>query len=176
MAEENKRAMEMLAQALEIETRGMNFYKDAIAKCTNNLGREIFATLMGDENVHIERIKAIYDSLKSTNSWTDRWQKMENKHESVEKLFTDIANKTGTNIKADTSDINALDVGMGFEQKSVKFYEDHLLKATDPMERKFVEKMIGEERSHYKVLADMKLYLSDPSAWFTEQEHHGLDG
>jgi hypothetical protein len=36
--------------------------------------------------------------------------------------------------------------------------------------------MISEEKSHHAALSDMKLYLSDPAAWFVEQEHPGLDG
>jgi len=38
------------------------------------------------------------------------------------------------------------------------------------------QQMISEEKSHHAALSDMKLYLSDPAAWFVEQEHPGLDG
>lgn len=38
------------------------------------------------------------------------------------------------------------------------------------------KKMVDEENLHHFVLSDLKFYLSDPTGWFTEQEHHGLDG
>ena len=43
-------------------------------------------------------------------------------------------------------------------------------------EKKFLERMIQEERTHHSTLTDMKLYLSDPSSYFIETEKHGLDG
>lgn len=58
----------------------------------------------------------------------------------------------------------------------VAFYQDHLSKAKDRVEREFIEQMVTEEKSHHAALSDMKLYLSDPAAWFVEQEHPGLDG
>jgi hypothetical protein len=36
--------------------------------------------------------------------------------------------------------------------------------------------MIKEEKSHYKILDEMKLYLKDPDLWFMEREKSGLDG
>jgi len=67
-------------------------------------------------------------------------------------------------------------VGIDFEMRAITFYQEHLEQATDPLEREFIEQLITEEKSHHTALSDMKLYLSDPAAWFGEQERLGLDG
>ena len=82
----------------------------------------------------------------------------------------------GKNITANTSDLEALDMGIDLESRSITFYKENLTKAQDSLEREFIEEMIGEENSHHAVLSDMKLYLSDPAGWFFEHEHTGLDG
>ena len=74
------------------------------------------------------------------------------------------------------TDIEALEVGVDFELKSIDFYKEHLERSEDPEEREFLGRMIKEERSHYKLLDDMKLYLKDPDLWFMEKERSGLDG
>ena len=94
----------------------------------------------------------------------------------ITQLFKGMAAAHGPSIKADTSDLEALDVGIDLENRAVAFYEGHLAKARDPMEREFIERMVAEERFHHSALVDMKAYLVDPTAWFTEREHHGLDG
>ncbi|MFH1652861.1 MAG: ferritin family protein [Pseudomonadota bacterium] len=175
MPNKNERALKMLAKALEIEESGKAFYDDAIKNCQNELGKEIFTTLMQDELIHIDRILNIYESLKNEKGWTDEWEGMQSDHRDVKDLFKDISNKLGKNIKAHSSDLEALDVGIDFEWKTVVFYEEYLPSATDPLEKYFVERMVAEEKKHYNVLKDMKQYLSDPSAWFVENEHHAMD-
>lgn len=173
--EGKSRSVEMLKRALEIETKGKAFYDDAIAKCKNTLGKEIFTTLREDEVVHLGRIKKIYDSLESNGKWDGSWEGIKEHHRDVTELFDEIAHKLGTNVKSDDSDLKALDVGIDFEWKTVKFYEDNLKLTKDPLEKKFIEKMIAEEKGHHKILKDMKFYLSDPAAWFVENEHHEMD-
>ena len=176
MTATNERAVAMLKTALEMEEKGYAFYEKAIASTVNPLGKEIFTTLAKDETVHVNRIKSIYERLTGSQDWGTDWQSMAIEHTPLTQIFRDLAAKHGKEITAATSDIEAVDVGIDFEQKSVTFYQDELGLATDPVEKRFIEKMVGEERDHFKALSDLKLYLTDPSAYFTEQEHHGLDG
>jgi rubrerythrin len=170
------RAIRMLKVALEMEDRGKIFYDEAVAKCTSDVGRDIFRMLRDDELVHMDRIRTIYTSLEGGKGWTTEWKSLQFDHKDLGQLFRDMAQKHGKNIKADTSDMEAIEVGLDFEQKSIRFYEDQLKGAEQAAEREFIERMVGEERMHYFTLKDMKLYLTDPSAWFIEAERHGLDG
>ena len=154
----------------------MAFYEDAMKTCSNQVGREIFKMLREEELVHIDRIMKIYSSLEKKENWTADWKVIKTDHGDLEEFFIDLTKRHGTDITANTSDIEALDVGIDFEQNAVSFYRDHLSEAVETLEQEFIEEMIAEERYHFKILGDMKLYLTNPEMWFREREHGGLDG
>lgn len=176
MTKEQDRSLQMLATALEKEQRGRDMYKNAEAQCTNKLGKEILHMLMVQEGVHISRIKSIYDSAQAGKPWPEDWKSLKQENENLEELFRARARDFGQKLKADTTDLDALDMGLEFEQGAIDFFEKELSSATDPKKREFIELMILEERSHFASLADMKLYLSDPESWYQEVERGGLDG
>jgi rubrerythrin len=170
------KAREMLSTALKMEEKGIAFYKKAASATQNKLGKDIFRTLMKEEDVHMLRIKKIYENIQGVNTWTDEWKSVHVDRKELKKLFRDMAKKYGEEISATADDIDAIDVGIELELKSVSFYEEQLGAAADQNEKEFLKQMILEEKSHHAILSDMKLYLTDPSSWFTEHEHHGLDG
>lgn len=176
MSEQAERVLAMFDKALEMESKGRAFYKKAVDTCKNEVGREIFKMLMNDELVHMERIRKIYDSVKRGEGFSEEWKKMDLGHRDLKEFFREIASAHGEDITTDTSDIEALSVGIDFEAKAVAFYKSHLEGATDPKEREFIEAMIQEENSHFAALQDMKYYLTDPAGWFSERERWGLDG
>jgi rubrerythrin len=177
MSEKNERALRMLKTALEMETKGHQFYGQTLKTCANPAGREIFQMLMEDEVVHTSVIGRIYDALTGGQDWSAELAQMEAQdHEDLSTVFRQLAVRHGDAITASTSDLEALEVGIDFEKKAVRFYQDALAEATDPLERRFVELMVAEEKTHVQVLADMKLYLTQPQAWFQMQERSQLDG
>ncbi|MCD6486851.1 MAG: ferritin family protein [Syntrophobacterales bacterium] len=178
MNEDLKRAMKMLSTALEMEERGRAFYQRAVSTCKNDMGKEIFQTLMEDEDVHMVRIKSIYEILSKQQAWSENWKELNGTHDDLGLIFEKMAKKRGAEIDVDvdTNDLEALDTGIDVEARSVEFYEKQLIKAIDPLEQEFIRKMVIEEKGHYAALTDMKFYLFDPAGWFREKEHGGLDG
>ena len=176
MAEQTERSLQMLTTALEKEERGRDFYLKASSTCANLLGKDIFRVLATEEGIHITRVKDIYESLKGGGPWTGEWKKHKQGNENLQALFRKRMAELGPKVTTETGDLEALDIGLEFEQGAVRFYEDEFLKAADPLEKDFIECMIREERVHYASLADMKHYLTNPESWFTEKEHHVLDG
>jgi hypothetical protein len=140
------------------------------------VGREIYTMLRDDEKVHIERIMKIYSSIEEGKDWMEEWKGQKLSHGDLGDMFVDLTKRHGKDFTADAGDIEALGVGVDFELSAVDFYLRHLDKAADPKEREFLELMVVEERSHFKILDDMRLYLTDPEAWFMEVEKSGLDG
>ncbi len=176
MAGEFDRSLQMLSTALEMEEKGKNFYERIVKTTKNEMGREIFRTLMEDEIVHMDRIRKIYASLNDNKTWSGEWKNLTVKHDSLNKLFREVVSRHGVGNTADRGELEAIDMGIDFEAQSIAFYEEHGTKATDPLEREFIRAMIAEERTHHAALTDMKFYLSDPAGWFREQERGGLDG
>lgn len=176
MAEGAARSLQMLAAALEKEERGRDFYIKSASTCSNELGKDIFRVLASEEGIHIKRVGEIYSSLEKGKPWTDDWKAYRQQNENLQRLFRERMAKLGPKVKAETGDLEALDIGLQFEQGAIDFYEQEAKRAVDRIEREFIDRMIAEERSHFASLSDIKLYLTDPESWFTEAEHHGLDG
>jgi rubrerythrin len=172
----NDRALKMLATALEMENKGKRFYDQAIAKCKSKAGAEIFQKLAKDELVHIGRIKRIYDAVKAGASLEAEMRALDADEEKLTDFFRALATRHGPKIERHASDLDALDVGLDFEAKAVTFYEGALKQAEDDLERRFLQRMVLEEKDHYAALSDMKLYLTNPAAWFQEHESPVLDG
>lgn len=167
----------MLTTALQMEQKGQSFYEKAIDQCATTLGKDIFTMLRNDEGVHIERIQTIYTRLQQGEpTWDDAWKTLVTGHDDLTGLFRDMARKHGPEVQSAAEDIKALQIGIDFEAAAVAFYQDHLARATDPIEREFTQHMIREEKDHHAALMDMQHYLNNPEDWFLEQEHGGLDG
>ena len=72
--------------------------------------------------------------------------------------------------------VAAIDTGLHMEDTSISFFSGHLEQASDEGERKFLGRLIEEEREHYRLLADLRFYYIDPEHWFMEKNKTGLDG
>ncbi len=170
------KTLQMLATAIEKEEKGRDFYKDAVATCTNELGKETFRTLMAEEAVHIQRLKQIREQMRKERAWSEDWKACRVENEDLNKLMKERVAELGPKVKAESGDLEALEIGVQMEQGAITFYEEQLRKAVEPLEQDFVKHMITEERRHFVALEDLKLYFTNPESWFIEKEHHVLDG
>ena len=174
MSEEKEKSLRMLASALEMEEKGRAFYEKAALECYNELGKEIFTILKDYEIVHTDRIKKIYQSLEGGAAWLEEWVPVQ-PVDDLPLIFKQLAERHASHIKP-ASDLEALEIGLELEESSIRFYDKHMIEASDPLEKKFIEQMLMEEREHFRILADMKYYYSDPEGWLMEKEHLQLDG
>jgi rubrerythrin len=173
--ETTDRSMQMLKTALEMEEKGRKYYEKAAGTAHNELGREIFQMLGNYEVEHAERIQQIYESLKNGQGWK---QELANFPviSDLGHIFARLAGQQKEHIRADTGDVEALGVGIDFESASIDFYEQHLSQAAEPLEKQFLKRMIEEERQHLNLLADMRMYYTDPESWLLEKSRGHLDG
>ena len=172
---ETKR-LEIYSTALEMEMKGRDFYGKASGTCASELGRDMFRMLMEEEIKHVTRIREIQKSLSAGQEWPEQWEAVKVADQDLGRLFKEMAKKHGKKAKADAGDVEALEVGIDLETRAVDFYKEQQGKASHPLEKEFIEAMLVEERIHYRMLTDMKFYLTDPDGWFLEQERGGLDG
>jgi len=168
--------IEMLSAALQMERKGEEFYSETVKKTKNPVGKQVWEMLRADELVHMRRIKKIYESLSEGKPWSEEWFSEETQRADIDRFFGDLAKKHEKDISAETTDLQAIDVGIELELQAVNYYEKHFKKAVDPLEKKFLGRMMDEEKSHYLALSDMKLYLVDPVGWFRDKERTHLDG
>jgi rubrerythrin len=171
-----KETGDLLAVALEKEIKGRDFYRDAMQKSTNELGKELFRSLSVDESVHIDRIKKIYAALTGGQVWPTDWKSLHVENEDLNKLTRTRIEQFGKNMAPDMSDVEAINIGVQMEQTAIKFYEEQLEKAADPIEKEFATQMIAEERSHFAALESLKEFFSNPAGFYLELEKPALEG
>ena len=176
MTSHDNRIKELTDTAISIEEKGIAFYEKAIETCSNDIGKEVFIKLKNAEFKHIDRFKQIYETVSKGAPLNEITALHAETKVNIKKMFKKLALKHGPKISTESSDIEALDVGIGLENESIKYYEQQMEGATDQQEKVLLEQIIAEERDHHAVLADMKHYYTDPESWFQENEHIGLDG
>ena len=107
MTNAQDRTLKILSTALELEKKGKAFYKKAISTCKNELGLEIFRMLMKDEDLHMDRIVKIYNSLKADQIWPEDWNPIKPDHKDLKVLFREMASTHGKNFAINTSDLGS---------------------------------------------------------------------
>ena len=94
----------------------------------------------------------------------------------VKTVFAEAIEKIDQEIKANTSDLEALKKAMKLEERGEKLYNGLSEKATNSFEKRFFLTLATEERGHFLLILDSFDYLSDPAGWFAQKERSGLDG
>ncbi|HID97548.1 MAG TPA: hypothetical protein EYP57_05095 [Thermodesulfobacteriaceae bacterium] len=176
MAGKHAGLMNMLCVALEFESKEKAFYEKAVRTCPGKLGKEVFQMLLDEETDHEKGIRDIYESMKSGQAWPESCSLFDRELMDARAAFQKAAEKHRSEVQSDVGFSEALQISIDFERESVKFYEEKRKTAGDPLEKKFLERMIKEEKGHHLLLLDMQYYFDDPQGYFMEKEHRGLDG
>ncbi len=163
-----------LEKALQLEIDGMGFYRKAAAESKNQLAKEMFAYLADAEVTHMDRIKQISESLKTTGNWCKTGD--DKGHADIKDIFKRLAKENKDKLESEATDVKAIETGLELEVKSIDFYTGQYAGSNDASEKAFYLSLVDEENSHYRTLQDVKFYLEDPEAWFAEHEKHGFDG
>jgi hypothetical protein len=125
---------------------------------------------------HIARFKQIHKAVEAGKGFPEDWKQHPAGHESMEALFTRLADTYGKNVKPDTGEIEAIDIALDLELKSASYYMEKLPKAGSVIERRFLQELVLEEQDHHQALSDLRFYLTDTAGWFQEKEHLMMDG
>jgi rubrerythrin len=151
---------ELINIAIGIERRGITFY-DIMAKSTDNeIARRVFHALATMEREHIR----IFQEMLSES---DQYQPAETATEEYvgnlqalvdSAVFTDDVITSEMAAQAD-SDLKAVELGINAEKDSILFYyqmQDIMPQPAFPI----IKKIIAEEKSHLKQLAEIKKGLT----------------
>lgn len=165
----------LLNKALELENRGHDFYEDAAVKAKDVEMAAFFKFMAAQELVHSKIIAKIYGRLKDEACWAEADGRINGGSSSLNHLFASLTKKISPS-PDDGDIINAIDGGLVFETEARNFYEDELPRAQCEAEKKFLNLMVAEESDHRQVLADLKLFYTDPESWALKADNMHLDG
>jgi rubrerythrin len=175
MVTERNSALRALETAIHMELDGQQFYLEASRSSTNELGRQLFESLAAEEDLHRQRFEEIYQAIRRREDWPSPPLRHDHALD-LKTIFAPALGRIGDDIKATASELETVQVAMDKENKSYDFYEERAGQAVFEAEKEYYQALAAEERHHSLVLVDYQEYLSDPATWFTNKEHHSLDG
>ena len=165
----------VLSTAIKFEEDGRKLYSECIKKTEHPWGKSLFQSLADDELKHIERLKETFETLTVSEKFTKGPLPL-----AAEKQWKNIFEKAKSKIdkvvKASASDIDALKLGIDFEEKGIKYYKKLSEDSKNPFEKKFYQILAQEENEHFLILKDSHELLTNPSNWFEKNEKISLDG
>jgi rubrerythrin len=175
MKEQAEKTTQALEKALQMEIEGQKFYHKAGQKSDNPLTKGLFQRLAEEENVHIQKINEIYQAIKSRAGWPEEETNFK-REKSLRSVFREAIESMDREVRASSSELEALKTAMNMEDKSYSFYKSRAEEAASHAEKSFHQALTAEERGHYLTLLDSYEYLTDPQGWFAKKEHWSLDG
>ncbi len=175
MDTEQNKTLQALQVAIQMELDGKEFYLKASQGSGNEMGRELLASLAGEEDVHRQQFEEIYRALRDKKGWPDTDFKPDG-GKSLRTIFAVVMKETAPEVKVQATELDAVKTAMDMENKTYDYYREQSQVATYDGERDFYQALMAQEREHYLVLVDYYEYLKDPAGWFVQKEHPSLDG
>ena len=150
---------EIVEIAIQIEKNGKDFYREVSNCSQNENSKKVFDYLMEAEDEHIEAFTKLLSSVQNY----EPAEAYPGEYFSYMKALADdhIFTKPGTGCdigKKVSSDTEAIDMGIGFEEASIKFYEE-MKKAVPEKDHAMLDALIKTEKKHLNELGELKQLL-----------------
>jgi rubrerythrin len=154
----NKDMCGILAMGAQKERAARDFYLEAARKTRHPLGKQMFDRLAGEETKHQQLLE----------DWANVDVCPVDVHfPPVDKDFIKKGRaKVAEKVKADTGDLDAIELGQEMERKSIQFYLDCAGKAADAGAKDLFTKLKAEEDKHF---------LVNPGLWSVRDERANFD-
>jgi rubrerythrin len=175
MTNEQNQTLKGLESAVQMEIDGKEYYLKASQESSNELGKKLLATLAMEEDIHRQKFEEIYNIIRDKKAWPTTDFKPDGGVR-LRTIFTKLPVGTGSNTKANTTELEAVQTALNLENKTYDFYKNQSNIANYDAERDFYEAISAEEMEHRLILLDYYEYLMDPGGWFARKEHPSLDG
>ncbi len=114
-----KKTFEALQAAIKFEEDGRAFFLAASEKTAEKFGKSTFLGLADAELDHIERIKAIYESLNKLGEWPDTPSLFSPKR-AIKNIFEEAMGEIDRNVKPTTGEMEAVKLGIQYEEKGIQ--------------------------------------------------------
>ncbi len=175
MTTEQDKALEAVKIAIQMETDGKEFYLKAGEASGNELGKKLLKQLAAEEDIHRRKFVQIFEAIRAQQGWPEVDYQPDG-GQNLRTIFARATQESGSDVKAATSELEAVKTAMDMENKTYDFYNERVRNAAFEAEKNYYGALAAQEREHHLILFDYHEYLKDPASWFVTQEHHSLDG
>jgi rubrerythrin len=173
---------EAVAAAKQLEVDGRRFYLEAAGKASTEPLKKMFASLADDESNHLEWLDKLPPGRsRPAPPGPDKMPGVESARAANKALYGKLKDVFAATAGAKAaegsgSDIEAIDVAIGMEDKSVEAYAEWVEKGDSEEIRGLGEVLVGQERFHRQLLENAKEYLQNPGDWFMQEEGWNFEG
>ena len=161
--------MNALELAMKMETDSIKFYTEAAEKTKYPAGKKMFQTITEDEKRHLEMIAQIIKGLNITIKDVSPMKR-------VKTIFETMKDEMMKKVAVTSDELEAFKIAMRMEQEGEAFYKKSLAAAKTEKEKALFERLIEEERQHYRIFSNTYQFLSDTGNWFMWSEHSIVEG
>ncbi len=143
-----------LCRGLDLETEGREFYLRCADGTTDKEGRGMFEHLANEEKVHYDKIAAVfreYDA-KGFRDYVEEKGLMSG-------VFKD--DVPGGRLSGKSDALDALNIGIAAEEKSIVLYENLSKTAPSREIRELFSKLVEEEKRHKNILENEVEFVTD---------------
>jgi hypothetical protein len=157
-------ALDALKQAIELETKGHEFYLKTAQRVTDPTGAEMFRSLADDEVLHKNILNRQLESLTGGKGWILPEGVGKHKADLETPLFPE-GKALETAVQPDASEMNALLFAIGIENDSFNLYAEQARAAQDANAKQIYEFLVDAERTHFNLLMLNYERLSTTGHW-----------
>jgi rubrerythrin len=157
-----------VAAAKQLEVDGREFYYEAASKTMSADVKKMFTSLAEDETRHLEWLDRLAPGVESSREVNEAL------YGRLKGVFADASSAAA--VEDTESDLKAIEVAIGMEDKSVAAYSEWERGAASEDLRELGRVLVGQERFHRQVLENAKEYLQRPGDWFMSQERWNFEG
>lgn len=161
--------MNAIELSIKMETDAIKFYKEAADKTKNLIGKKMFLSVMADEERHLEMLSAIFKGLDMSCSDVSPMR-------NIKTIFELMKDSMLKRVEATDDELDAFRIAMEMESEGIEFYKKILADTKNEKEKILFEKLISEEKEHYKVFSNTYSFMLDTGDWFMWDEHSIVDG
>jgi rubrerythrin len=161
--------MNAVEMAIKMEQEAIDFYTKCAGKTNNTVGKKMFLSIVEDEKYHIACATKVTQGQKFKPAETTPLQDMK-------MIFEQNKEAMLQRVSSTTDELEALEMAMKMEEKTIKFYKKAAAEATDPKVKAFFECLIKDEEEHFAIFQNTYLFLSDTGNWFMWDDHSIVEG
>ena len=165
MIENAKVVLGILEQAMGTEQEGLQFYLKAAKNTQDKKGKEMFATLAGDEQKHYDLIRRQHVALSDKGKWVGSADIKAVEIDLEKQLFPKGIEALKKTITVKSDDWDALMFGLDIEIKSYDLYRNAASQIEDSLGKQMFQFLAVQEQSHWDILMMRYEYLFGPVSW-----------
>lgn len=156
MAEQ--RALEILKNAILLETRGQAFYQSVAGQTEHPGVREFFVMMAQEEGNHIRVLSDQYKAVAETGHFRGG----DYAPESAPDVASEVLNaELREKISGAGYEAAAISAAISMEERAIQLYGDRAKETGDSEEKRLYEWLAGWERGHLNALLDMDRELTE---------------